>query len=214
MTMLQRYKELRTTQKALNSKLLNFIPSGAKGRALILSAAKEIGYRVRGHSIEFASTVDSDRLHEFVLCEPDARGETWLQRFRKVSPDLSPDELALIDAVEASETSLYAVESVNQIEKSLRVRDIRKNLPPCRLVDLGMSQTMPVGAITFGRILTVDDIRFWSGCVVAFCADQADMLLNEFRKLDKVGNVWLRSRKRFALALELEQYSDIHVLYE
>lgn len=210
MNHLKRYQELREAQKSLNNKLLGYAPQTNK-KLSPNKAAKALGYRIQDGAIVFPNEMAMDRLFDYMLYEPAPGGKSWAQRFLESGPDLPPDEAAVLRAAAKPESSLFKVVGVNRVACQLTLRDLLRDVPDVRLTDIGMASTFALNRLLFTRIFVADGITFSSGAGIAFAEDQEAFVLKRCKRLQKIKNPAIRSRKTFALFVELEKHSTIEM---
>lgn len=212
--MIEKYKKFRADQILMNARLLDALPKGVKGNRMIYTAAREIGYRVVKQEICFPDEYAVDRLYDFLIYEPIMSGKSVAQKFYESSHDISATEKVLLQAMIASKTSLFEVVDVDRPGKRFLLHDLLDSSDDIWLTDINFSSTVLEHIMFFARIFTIDDISFTSGASVCFIANDKEFLLKRCAKLKRIKNTSIRSRKRYALFMELEKYSQIKTLYE
>jgi hypothetical protein len=213
MPALDRYQEIRAEQRSLNSKLLQALPKSTKGNNYIVRAARDLGYRVRDAVIVFPGEEAMDRLSDYMIYERLWNGKSTAERFRESNPDLTSLEHEILQATIASETSLYEITELDKTAHRALVIDLLQDRPPFWLTDAGMSATFRRGTLLFARMLSVEGYTMASGAGIAFGPNDKPFLLDKVKKLDRIKNAALRSRKRFALFVDLEKYSKVRLVY-
>ena len=207
---LEEYRKLRSAQKSLNSRVLRFLPEGAK---VINTAARELGYRVGKGAIVFPSEAAMDRLYDFLIYEPNRNGKSWVQRFFDSEHDIPLEEETVLRAAIASETSLFEVVAIERSASRIRLRDLLQERPDISITDISLSSTVNRKGLLFSRILAARETAFSSGTSIAFPSGDKAFLLKRCERLDKIRNASLRSRKRFALFVKLEKFSSIETVF-
>lgn len=214
MPTIEEYQKLRKAQKSLNKRLLNSLPKAPKGRAMLQKTAKELGYRVKGDTIVFASEESVDRLFDFLIYEVDASGQSVARRFLASDPVLPLEESLVLGAVTTSTTSLYGIADIDAAHNRFLARDLLHDRGDLWITDIGLSSTITRRMLLFGRVFEVGGICFVSGSGVCFDAGDTHFLLMKYKQLEKIKNVALRSRKRYVLFMRLALNSSIEIRYE
>ncbi len=214
MTEVEEYLRLREAQKSLNKKLLDSLPNGIKGGSMIQRVAKELGYRVKNSTIIFDTEASVDRLYEFLVYEADARGSSVASKYLASGAELPREESLVLRAAAGAAASLYAVTGIDPARKRLCMRDLLRQRDDCWITDVQLSGTITQHGLMYTRVFEVGQICFMSGAALCFEASERDFLLAKCRQLDKVKNVHLRSRKRYALFVRLAKLSSIETRYE
>jgi hypothetical protein len=210
---IKRYKKLRKAQKSLNTKLLDSLPDGAKGGSLFLTAARELGYQVKGDTIVFPSEAAMDRLYEFLLYVPSKNGKSMAEKFLETEHDLTPDEEMILRKALESEPSLFRVAGANKQAAQVRLHDLLSKRPEVLITDIHLSQTTRRGYLLFARILETPDVTFSSGTTMVFPEEDEPFLVKKCRQFRRVKNPFLRARKRFAFFAAMQEQSRIDILY-
>ena len=215
-TNLEKYRRLRNAQKSLNSKLLDSLPRGAKGTAILLSAARELGYPVQRNAIVFPSEAAMDRLYDFLIYEVTPSGKSVAQRFLedRDKHDISADEETVLRTAANSSTSLFKIVHTDRVAKRLDLNDLLVERPEVGIYDINLATTLQSKGLLFGRIFVAGNIAFSSGAALFFTEGEESFLLKQCEQLHKIGNAALRSRRRFALFMKMERHSPIEIRYE
>ena len=202
---IERYQELREAQSSVNNRLLDTLPEGQKGGKVLIAAARELGYEiVNDHTAALPSEAAIDRLYEFLLYEPGKTGKSRAQKLIEAEYDLDPDEEMVLRAAVASETSLYQVVAVDKSNATLRLHDLLRDRPDVTITDFAMSETARVGYLFFLRVIEIPEVSFCSGAAMAFLSEEKAFLLKKCKRLMKIRNPLMRSRKRYILFSELD----------
>lgn len=207
------YQRFRAAQQSLNTKLLDSLPQGSKGRSVINGVARELGYKVKDGTIVFPRQESLDRLSDSLIYDPGKDGKSAAQRCLEKGSAVSRDEEAVLRAAVASETSLYEVVDARRSEKRLLVHDLLRERDDLWAFDVGFSRTVTKSVLLFARVFTVGDVSFFSGGSVCFDPELKEFLLKKSQKLKKIRNEGLRARKRFALFIDMEKHSGHKVEY-
>ena len=192
---------------------MDFLPTGKAGKDLILATARELGYRVKGGTINFESEEAMDRLCSFLLYEPQKNGKSIAQLYLESLPAISPVEKAILHAAAASTTALYEIVEVDARKKRLLLHNLLETCEDFWVWDIGLSATAKRGYLIFGRIFRVDEIAYFCGSEIAFPPEEKIILLNKCARLERIRNEYIRSRKRFILFLQLEKKTSLKTKY-
>ena len=155
-----------------------------------------------------------DRLYDFLIYEPNRSGKSLAGRFFDSEHDIPLEEETVLCAAIASEISMFEAVAIDRSTKRIRLHDLLQERPDVSITDIGFSSTVSCNGLLFARIFTVGETAFSSGASMGFPGGDKAFLLKQCERLDRIKNVALRSRKRFALFVKLEKLSSIETVYE
>ena len=180
------YKEIRTTGRALQGKLLDAT------RHLDFNAiriAKQMTLPVVGRTLVFDGEADQHGFFDFWFHEYRVNGKSLVESVDPVALGLSPLETDVLAAHCRSRTSLFAPEALVPGADQIRLKDLLNPAePPVLLTDQNWSQTcarLGVELTMFLRLLEIRGITMTSGFSFVFPLERATGLLQAYRQKTK-----------------------------
>lgn len=194
-----KYKKYREVGKALNHKIIDRFTD----RDVILQSGKYLGL-IRKETIITDAESDITALMDFSINEYLINGKKAVQLYREKVRLENDIEGEILDALVKSYTSLFKINDVRQKDNKLIMDDLlNKNSNPIEIIDIGFSQTAPLGLLIFLRVVPFADFNISGGIGFAFNGDLEDLLHKEYKFRAKSVKSTSESLKRYVAFFKL-----------
>ncbi len=208
MDILKQYKNYRKIGMQLNNKLIKGID-----RDTIMKAAKLLGI-VEGDTIVFEEEYESDVLMDVCINEKLNEGKTVVENYIETGGWTNDIEKDILNALMASYTSLFRVDSICKNESSIVMKDMLNDSRELKLIDIGFSNSATEGMLIFTRIIPFDNFNMTSGISFPFVGDIEEYLLRRYRRIKRKYKAEGEAIARFTAFFELNRTDGVLVNYQ
>jgi hypothetical protein len=194
-----KYKKYREAGKELNHKIIDrFID-----RNIMLKSGKYLGL-VKRDALIFNSKLESTALMDFAINEFEINGKNAIQLYKEKVMLENDIEGAILDALLKSYTTLCKITDIKRKRNKLILTDLLNiNCEPIEIIDIGFSQSAPIGLLMFLRVVPFDDFKMTGGIGFIFYDDLEELLIKEYMYLSKFVKSSNESIKRYVAFFKL-----------
>ena len=207
MNLTEIYKAYRKVGKNLNHKIMN----ACLERDVIMECAKLLGIS-HGTKLIFESEDESSVLMDFALNDYKVDNKNTVEIYRERIGGKGKIEEEILDALIASNTSLFKVSSISAREHLVFLESLltKMSLP---LMDITFSETAVPGMLFFTRVIQLKDFNMTSGVSFAFPGNLEKYILRRYEVLSRKVPSNNPSVRRFVAFYKLNKSKDIDVRY-
>jgi len=175
---LQRYRQYRTAQVALNSKIVE----RAVSREVFDAAVRALGVGGAGHRLMLESEDQISVIMDYAIYEVGAPGMRVIDRYRERPGGKDQMERELLDAMAASAVGVYRVQAVDQQSCQLTLKQLAPAERDITVTDIGFSQSPIQRAVLFTRLLELPEFTMTGGAALVFEAALEAQILKLWAK--------------------------------
>lgn len=176
---IKRYKTIRKTGRALNSKIIEVIP-----REVILRTAKDMNI-LSGNTLVLDSQEETDFLFDRMIFDVPWNGKTAIEHFETESDSsLSAGEQEFLEGMKEAYFSIFEVVG-GVAGEFLRLSDLLSD-NQIDLMDISLSSTALKRFLLATRVIKVQDISMTAGIGYPFLLEQRDTLMSGLKKRQAV----------------------------
>jgi hypothetical protein len=159
--LLARYKQLREVGLRLNNRLVETL-----SKSVLDEGGKKLGI-VKKNVLVLDSEDEIAVLMDYCIHDVRRQGLNAVERYLAESPPpADSDEMVLLQALRQARYSLFVVEAPER-SVGVHVRDLLRD-EPLFLVDIGFSNTAPIGAVLAARIFAPEGVVRTTGAALPF----------------------------------------------
>jgi len=182
---IKRYKKIRETGRALNSRIIEVIP-----REVINRTAKDMNMMSR-NTLVLDSEDETDFLFDRMVFDVPWNGKTAIEHFETESGSSLPvEEQEFLEGMKEAYFSIFEVIG-GVAGEFLRLSDLLSD-NQIDLVDISLSTTTLKRFLLATRVIKVQDIHMTAGIGYPFLIEQRDTIMSGLKKRQTVR----RSKKR------------------
>lgn len=203
---LDKYIDLRRCYMEFYPKIIESTDMGNS----IRRAGNKLGFLV-GDIMNFETDVESDAFMDYLLYEKNGRNNTLIDRYSLLEDEeLTDNEELLLSGMANNYLSLFEVKQGHASHGTVELIDLISG-EKYIMIDIGMSQSPPVGCLLFTRLIPIGNVNMTSGMLFIFHPDKKDRLLD---KLTKKKEYRLRKSKPKINAKRHPTKSSLEIMLE
>ena len=197
---LQRYRQYRTTQVALNNKIVKGL-----ARDGFDAAVRGLGVGRAGRRLMLESEDEISVLMDYAIHEVGAPGARVIDRYRDQAGGKDQIERELLDAAAASAAGIYRVQAIEKAARQLALKQLAPVERDVTLLDISFSQSSVLGALLFTRLLELPAFTMTGGAALVFEAGLETQLIR----------LWAQAapRERYRWIFKLHRRSGIPIAF-
>jgi hypothetical protein len=197
---IKKYKQYRNIGKDLSQKILEKFTDEQS----LLVVSKLLGIR-QGKTLVLDSEEELNFIMDFSLFEYQAKGKTFLQRYKEETPELNEKEADIIEAKLLSYTSLFKILETDPAHASVTLGDILNDGKPVTILDINLSRSARPGLLIFTRIVPFSEFNMTSGMFCLFPENSERNLLKRYKIMIKKVKSEIESVRRFVAFFKLNR---------
>lgn len=206
---LQEYKDTRHKLRDIYNNILDLVSQNDA-----IKASKLLG-TLENREIVLESPSEKDAHMDFLVYGEIFDRTSKLAIYKKNPIEVNKEIDVLLQAMEASEISLYEVTEIDRERKTVWLKDI---LHPSKevfnVVDTGMSETLNENILVFTRLLHLEKYSITSGLIFVFRREHQEYVRRSSRKIAKKLKYGTMADKRFIAFFKLNRRDGLPFLLE
>ncbi len=212
-SLISKYKKYRKAGIELNSKMMDTLD------ASFIEAFKILGIVeiIDGKNTVVIDEGEDPLLSDFSLFDfKYDDGKNTITRYKESIGGKNEVENEILEAMMYARSSLFEIIKTDPKNNTVVLRDVLDEPEEITIIDVGFSQSAPVGGLLFARIIPFDEFNMTSGASFAFLGGMKSYLLRAYKRQMKKA---MKKRhdevlNRFVVFFHLNREVGAEVMYQ